>query len=169
MTADAPGAAARGRRLAAAARAALVPVSASALALGGLTAWTAAGAAGQPARIEITGAKIVMSDGDSFTTAAFRIRNSGDSDDKLLSVSSPDVLQAQLVGTEAGGSGSSVMNNLATAAVPARSTLAMSPHGVDVLIDPRSQLRAGQKMRFVLRFRDAGRLETTAAVVRPGP
>ena len=164
---DAPGAAPRGR-LAAGARAALVPVAASALVLGGLTAWSAAGAAGQPSRVEITDAQVVKSDGDSFTTAAFRIRNNGDADDELLSVSSPDAARARLVRTRPGGSGSSTMNNLTTAVVPARTTLAMSPYGVDVLIDPRAALSAGQKMRFVLRFRRQGPVEATAVVVRPG-
>jgi copper(I)-binding protein len=164
---DESGAAPRGR-LAAGARAALVPVAASALALGGLTAWTAAGAAGQPSRVEITDARVVMSDGDSFTTAAFRIRNNGDADDELLSVSSPDVDGARLVRVRAGDGGSSTMTNLATAVVPARTTLAMSPYGVDVLIDPRAALSAGQKMRFVLRFREQGPVEATAVVARPG-
>jgi copper(I)-binding protein len=165
---DTPRSAQPGRRLAASARAAVVPVAASALALGGLTAWSASGAAGQPSSVEITGARVVMSDGDSFTAAAFRIRNSGDADDELLSVSSPDAGWTRLVRTRAGDNGSSTMKDLATAVVPARTTLAMSSYGVNVLIEPRATLSAGQKMRFVLRFRRKGPVEATAVVSRPG-
>jgi copper(I)-binding protein len=162
-----------GRRLAGAARSALAPVAASALALGCLTVWSASGAAGSPARIQVSEPRVVLPlSGDQFTVAVFRIRNSGDTDDELLSVTSPAVGRGLLARTElqsdATGATTGATSMLGSMTVPARTTVAMSPHGLEVVLNLPSQLHAGERIPFVLNFRRSGRVETTALVARTG-
>lgn len=150
-------------------RAAVPALAACAVALGGLTAWTAIGAAGRPACLGVTDARVILPfGGDAQTAAFFQLRNTGGSDDDLVAVTSPDTGHAQLAHTFV-RAGTGTMAMAASATVPAHGTLSMSPYGLDVMVDldhpPR--LRAGELVPFVLHFRDSGSIRIAAVVVRP--
>jgi copper(I)-binding protein len=148
-------------------RTALPAVAACAITLGGLYGWTASGAAGCPADIGVTDARILLPFGDGEQTAAvFRLRNTGGADDDLVAVTSPETGRALLAHTvvHAGG-GSMSMTDSAT--VPARGTLTMSPFGLDVMVNRPPRLRPGQLVPFVLHFRDSTPVRVAAVVVRP--
>ncbi|MER7788788.1 copper chaperone PCu(A)C [Streptomyces sp. NPDC097640] len=156
------------RRLAGAVRGALAPLVASAVALGGLTAWTATGGAGSPARLRITDGRVWLPyAGNEFTVAFFRVRNTGGADDRLVSVTSPVTGRAMLSRTVRRGATES-MAMVDTAAVPARSGLTMSAGGLKAMVRVSTPLRLGEELPFVLRFRDSGRVTATARVVRLG-
>ncbi|MDX3228518.1 copper chaperone PCu(A)C [Streptomyces sp. ME19-01-6] len=156
------------RRPAGAVRGALAPLVAGAVALGGLTAWTATGAAGSPARIRIADARVWLPyAGNEFTVAFFRVRNTGGAHDRLVSVTSPDTGRAMLSRTVRRGATES-MAMVDTAAVPAHGTLAMSASGVKAMVRVSAPLRLGDELPFVLRFRDSGPIAATARVVRLG-
>ncbi|WP_030682457.1 copper chaperone PCu(A)C [Streptomyces sp. NRRL B-1347] len=150
--------------------AALAPVVAAALTLGGLTAWVAAGAAGGPARISVADGRVFLSYGSVAETAAFfRITNSGDSDDVLESVSSPQAVDVMLSRTvEQRGRNVESMRMVESATVPAGKRITMRPDGLDVMLRPKRPLRLGAEVPFVLTFRHSGEVRVTAVVVRPG-
>ncbi|MEU7576940.1 copper chaperone PCu(A)C [Streptomyces sp. NPDC041068] len=156
------------RRLREASLAALAPLTACAVALGALTAWTGSGAAGSPARVEVEPGTIYLPTGDRKETAAFfRITNSGGSDDRLTSVTSPVLDEVMLGRHTAAGDGAATMRMLDSAAVPAREGLTMAPLGVDVMARTRAPLSVGDRIPFVLTFRYGGRVSAEAVVVRP--
>ncbi|MER7348630.1 copper chaperone PCu(A)C [Streptomyces aurantiacus] len=147
----------------------LAPVLACALALCGLSAWVAAGAAGGPARIAVADGRVFLAYGGKAETAAFfRITNSGESGDELLSVSSPDADDVMLSRTVERAGNVESMRMVQSAAVPARSVVRMTPEGLDVMLRPTRPLRLGDEVPFVLRFRHAGAVAVRAEVVRPG-
>lgn len=147
---------------------ALAAVLASVLGLGGLVVWTAAGAAGTASELRVTGARVLLpSVGNDTTAAVFRIRNDGGAPVRLTDVTSPAMGDAMLARDEPVGDGAARMSMLEAVTVPARGTLAMSPYGIDVMVEVLEPLRVGQRVPFVLRFDDGGRLETEAVVVRP--
>ncbi|QDQ14190.1 copper chaperone PCu(A)C [Streptomyces spectabilis] len=150
--------------------AALAPVVAAALTLGGLSAWVAAGAAGGPARISVTDGRVFLPYGSVAETAAFfRITNSGDSDDVLESVRSPQAVDVMLSRTvEREGANVESMRMVESATVPAGRRITMKPDGLDVMLRPERALRLGAEVPFVLRFRHSGEVRVTAVVVRPG-
>ncbi|MGN5379512.1 copper chaperone PCu(A)C [Streptomyces lasalocidi] len=77
------------RRLTDTLLAALAPVAACSLALGGLTTWAGAGKAGSPPRITVSNGRVLLPYGDSTDTAAlFDIANVGGADDRLVNVTS---------------------------------------------------------------------------------
>ncbi|MEW2528286.1 copper chaperone PCu(A)C [Streptomyces sp. NPDC047071] len=150
--------------------AALAPVLAAALTLGGLTAWVAAGAAGGPARISVTDGRVFLTYGSVAETAAFfRITNSGDSDDVLESVRSPAAVDVMLSRTvERPGRNVESMRMVESATVPAGRRITMKPDGLDIMLRPKRALRLGAEVPFVLTFRHSGEVQVTALVVRPG-
>lgn len=149
------------------ARAALVPVVACAVALGGLTAWTASGAAGRPASVTVEDGRILLPFGIDDTAAMFTLRNTGDADDELLSVDVPSAGGAMLSRTVVkNGAGS--MRMIPTATVPARGTVKMTPHTLDIMVYRPPQVRVGDTVPVILRFRESGTMRVEARVVRPG-
>ncbi|MFC5724325.1 copper chaperone PCu(A)C [Streptomyces gamaensis] len=150
-----------------AARAALVPALAGAVALGGLTAWTASGAAVRPPTVTVEDARVLLPFGGDDTAAFVRLRNTGDADDELLGVDVPSARGAMLSRTVTRRS-ASTMTMVASAPVPAGGTLEMSPHGLDIMVTAPPPLRVGERLPLVLRFRDSGTVRTEALVVRPG-
>ncbi|MEV6736381.1 copper chaperone PCu(A)C [Streptomyces sp. NPDC051104] len=118
------------RRLAEAFLAALAPVAACVLALGGLAAWTASGAAGSPARVEVTSGRVFLPYGDGEESAAFfRISNSGGAEDELTGVTSTAVDRAMLGRNTTTSGNAGYMRPVESAIVPAGGMLAMSPWG----------------------------------------
>ncbi len=145
-----------------------MPVTAAcAVTLGGLTAWAASGAAGRPANVHVTNARLILPfvTGDQ-TAALFRLTNPGASGDELTAVTSPETGPARL-GRSVVRSGAGTMSMLPSVEVPAHGTLSMSPQGLDVMVDDPRPLHVGQRVPFVLYFRDSGPVRVTAVVVRP--
>ncbi|MEU1825917.1 copper chaperone PCu(A)C [Streptomyces abikoensis] len=149
------------------ARAALVPVAACAVALGGLTAWTASGAAGRPASVTVDDGRVFQPFGIESTAAMFRLRNTGDEDDELIGVDVPTAGGAMLSRTVV-KNGAGKMKMIASTTVPARGTVEMSPHELDVMVYRPPLVRVGERLPFVFRFRKSGVVRVDAVVVRPG-
>ncbi|MFF7730065.1 copper chaperone PCu(A)C [Streptomyces sp. NPDC008001] len=153
--------------LAAAGRAALVPVLAGAVALGGLCAWTASGAAGRPPAVTVEDARVLLPLGRDDTAAFLRVRNAGDVDDELIGVDAPTAAGAMLSRTVV-RKGAGHMEMVRSATVPAGGTLEMSPHGLDVMVWAPPRMKPGDRLPVVLQFRRAGTVRTEAEVVRAG-
>ncbi|MEH6375774.1 copper chaperone PCu(A)C [Streptomyces sp. KLMMK] len=153
--------------LTAAGRAALVPVLACAVTLGGLGAWTASGAAGRPPAVTVEDARVLLPFGRDDTAAFFRVRNDGDVDDELVGVDAPTAGGAMLSRTVV-RKGAGTMQMVRSVTVPAGGTLEMSPHGLDVMVSAPPRLRLGDRLPVVLKFRGAGAVRVEAEVVRPG-
>ncbi|WP_254878685.1 copper chaperone PCu(A)C [Streptomyces sp. NA04227] len=157
------------RRLTEALRAALAPVVACLVVLGGLVVWTDSGAAGGPVRIEVTSARMLLPYGNGRESAVyFRITNSGRTDDQLTGVTSDAVDGAMLARNTRTDGNAGYMRHLDSVTVPAGRTLAMSPQGVDVMVTVREAVRVGDVVPFVLHFRQSGRVEASAVVVEAG-
>ncbi|MEU1623870.1 copper chaperone PCu(A)C [Streptomyces sp. NPDC020096] len=148
-------------------RAVLIPVTACAVGLGGLTAWTTSGAAGRPAHLGVTDARVLLPSGDGEATAAiFQLRNDGDADDDLVRVTSEDTGQVMLARTVVrDGGGRMSMQRAAT--VPAHGWLQMTPFGLDAMVDNPPRLRVGDLVPFTLYFRDRAPVRIAAVVVSP--
>jgi copper(I)-binding protein len=156
------------RRLTDTLLAALAPVAACSVALGGLTTWVGSGGAGRPARIEVTSGRVFLPYGDSRDTAAFfRISNSGGAEDRLVAVTSSAVDGMALSRHRTTAGGVAYRQPVGSAAVPAREGLVMSPHGVDVTVRARAGWHAGDLVPFTLRFQRSGRIKVVAVVVHP--
>jgi copper(I)-binding protein len=160
------------RRLTDALLAALAPVVACGVVLGGLAVWVGSGNAGRPARVEVVGAgRVLLPYGDTRDTAAFfRISNPGDVDDRLVGVTSASGAggDVELSRHRSAGGGAAYRETVVSAVVPARETLTMSPHGLAVTLRAGEGWRAGDRVPFTLDFRRSGRIEVVAVVVRPG-
>lgn len=157
------------RRLVDALRACLAPVTACAVALGGLTAWAGSGQAGSPARIEVRAGRVLLPYNAGGETAVFfRIANSGGAEDQLMAVALTGTGEkAALTRHRATERNAAYRYGADSVTVPAGDGLTMSPHGVAVTLRAEPGWRAGDTLPFTLHFRHGGRVETTAVVVRP--
>ncbi|MFF3485879.1 copper chaperone PCu(A)C [Streptomyces sp. NPDC002701] len=158
------------RRLTDTLLAALAPVAACTLALGGLSMWTALGNAGSPARVAVTGGRVFLPTGDTPETAAFfRITNSGGSADRLLKVTSAQVDGATRFSRHRmTGTGSASARTVTSVPVPAGDSIAMSPSGLDVIVPANPDWRVGDLVTFTLHFERSGTVRSSAVVDRPG-
>ncbi|WP_037641639.1 copper chaperone PCu(A)C [Streptomyces bicolor] len=150
--------------------AALAPIAACGVALGGLTTWVNSGSAGSPARIAVTDGRVFLPYGDVRDTAAFfRITNTGGADDRLLRVTSSAVGgETALSRHRMTGGHMAYAQTVDSARVPAGGGLAMSPFGVDVTLRAKAGWRPGDLVPFTLHFEHGGRVEASAVVIRPG-
>ncbi|MBZ3905525.1 MULTISPECIES: copper chaperone PCu(A)C [Streptomyces] len=158
------------RRLTDTLLAAVAPVVVCALALSGLTLWTVYGNAGTPPRIAVTEGRVFLPTGDTPQTAAFfRVTNSGGSADRLVKVTSADVDgPGSLSRHRMTGTASAVAETVASVAVPAGGTLAMTPTGLDVIVPVNTDWRFGDLVDFTLHFEHSGAVRALAVVDRPG-
>ncbi|WP_055627213.1 copper chaperone PCu(A)C [Streptomyces hirsutus] len=149
--------------------AALAPVTACAVALGGLTVWVGTGQAGTPAHVDVTEGRVFLPYGDTRDTAAFfDLTNSGDADDRLVEVTSAATDgDISLSRHRAVGDGAAAKETVESATVPADGELAMSPHGVDVTLRAGERWQVGDRVPFTLHFEHTGPVEAVAVVVRP--
>ncbi|MER5526274.1 copper chaperone PCu(A)C [Streptomyces sp. NPDC002677] len=157
------------RRLADTLSAAVAPVAAVGLALGGLTAWATAGKAGSPPRIAVSNGRVFLPYGNNRDTAAFfDVTNGGGADDRLVKATSSAASGELALGRPrmVGGSAAS-RADVPSTTVPAGGTLAMSPGGLDVTLTAKDPLRAGDLVSFTLHFEHSGAVRTLAVVVRP--
>jgi copper(I)-binding protein len=147
-------------------RAALAPAVAAAVTLAALSAWTATGQAGRPARIHVPNAWVMRPTAPQ-TAAYFTIANTGDTADDLLEVRTP-VADTTMLGRQVdrAGAGQMVMRGALT--VPAHGTVRMTPFTTDVMLRPRNPLPVGRRVPFTLVFRHSSPIRVTAIVLRPG-
>ncbi|WP_217213630.1 copper chaperone PCu(A)C [Streptomyces sp. AC550_RSS872] len=150
--------------------AALAPIAACGVALGGLTTWVASGGGGSPARIAVTEGRVFLPYGDVRDTAAFfRITNTGGADDRLLKVTSSAVGGDMSLSRHRMTSGNAASaRTVDSARVPAGGALAMSPFGLDVTLRADPDWQTGTYVPFTLHFERGGRIEVQAVVIRPG-
>lgn len=145
-------------------RAAFVPIAVCGPALGGLASWTASGAAGRPAKIDVTSARILLPYGGETTAAVFQLRNTGGADDALVQVRSAATGPVMLSrSVDSGGAGE--MQAVASVAVPAHGTVQMSPFGLDAMVQRPPRLKVGDSVPFELVFRDGRPVRVDAVVV----
>lgn len=160
------------RRLTDALIAAVAPLAAVVLALGGLTAWTAAGKAGSPARITVTSGRVFLPYGGAGTETAafFDLANTGGSDDRLtgVTVSRGDGGATELSRHRMTGHGTAYRETVTSVAVRAGGRVPMSPVGVDVTLRSGAAWRAGDLVPFTLHFEHSGTVRVLAVVVVPG-
>ncbi|WP_078942767.1 copper chaperone PCu(A)C [Streptomyces viridochromogenes] len=158
------------RRIAESLFAALAPIAACGVALGGLTTWVGSGSAGSPARIAVADGRVFLPYGDVRDTAAFfRITNSGGADDRLLKVTSSAVAGDMTLSRHRMTSGNAASaQTVDSARVPADGGLAMSPYGLDVTLRAEPEWQTGTYVPFTLHFERGGRIDVQAMVVRPG-
>jgi copper(I)-binding protein len=151
------------------ARAALAPVICAALLIGLLSAWVATGGAGTVSRvtIRVSQAAVTLPSSASPGQAAtyLTVTNLG-GPDTLLSARSASA--SRVIFVRHAGSAAGPGTAVRSLAIPAHSTLSLSPFGLDiVLLDP-GPLTVGATVPLVLTFRNAGRVTVDAAVTPPG-
>ncbi|SFF59786.1 hypothetical protein SAMN05216251_120143 [Actinacidiphila alni] len=149
-------------------RTALVPVAAVAVTLFGLLLYASSGAAGTPpARITVSGGRILAPTNPEHTAAFFTLRNTGGTDDTLVSVGSPQ-LGPVMIARTAVADGAGRMVRSAGIPVPAGGTYAMTPSGGDLMLPAASWLTPGRTVDFDLRFAGGGTVRARAVVVPLG-
>jgi copper(I)-binding protein len=132
-----------------------------------LTAYTTTGAAGEPpARISVSNARVFVPLNSANTAAFFDISNTGAAGDVLKSVSSPE-LGVTMLGRRVTKDGAGRMEPINSLTIPARSRVKMTPYGVDVMVLDPPKLKAGDKVRFDLWFRNFGQVTVEAVTVPP--
>ncbi|MFG2797880.1 copper chaperone PCu(A)C [Streptomyces pseudovenezuelae] len=159
------------RRLRDGALAALVPVAACSVALAGLTTWAGTGRAGSPARVSVTGGRVLLpSAGVQETAAFFRVTNRGGSGDRLIRVTSPAAPGGITLARHRMNEGNGAYRTgIDSVEIPAGGSLAMSPQGVDLTVPATAgEWSSGDLVPFTLEFRRSGRVKVLAVVVRPG-
>jgi periplasmic copper chaperone A len=96
--------------------------------------------------------------------AYFTIMNGRDTEDALLSASTPVAGHVEMHETKF-EDGMAKMRPLKEIRVPARGRVAVAPSGIHLmLVDLKSPLVAGTKVPMTLQFRNAGRIEIQLAV-----
>lgn len=138
------------------------------VALGGLSAWTAAGYAGSPAKIAVQKSRVLLPviPGSS-TNAYFRIVNTGGAPDRLRSVSSPSVASdIELTAHRMTSMSGAYRERTESIGIPAYGEVDMSPFGTAVTLPAGKTWREGDRISFTLDFERTGRI-TVDAVVRP--
>lgn len=146
----------------------LAPVLACGITLGALTAWTASGAAGSPAEPTLVDARIMLPSNPDATAALFNLTNEGGADDELVRVSTPAKAGRVMLSRSVHKNGVGTMQMVTAAPLPAGGALEMSATGLDVMVEDPPPMRLGERVPFVLHFRDSAPLRVNALVVRPG-
>ncbi|MFI1198034.1 copper chaperone PCu(A)C [Streptomyces sp. BHT-5-2] len=145
-----------------------VPLLTCLVTLGTLTAWTATGNAGTPARLTAAEGRVLIPAGNDATAAFFTVRNSGTANDVLTAVTGPPGHRAMLSRDIAVGRNAHSMAMAPGATVPAGGALTMTPTTLDIMVSPPPRLAPGDRLTFTLHFRDSPPLTVTARAVRPG-
>ncbi|MGW2086522.1 copper chaperone PCu(A)C [Streptomyces sp. NPDC001880] len=136
-------------------------------ALCGLAAWTTAGYAGRPARIEVLSGHVLLPvlPGRA-TNAYFRITNTGGAPDRLLSATVSAAGRAELTAHRMTPDSGAYRESVDDLTVPAGTELTMSPFGPAVTVAASPTWRTGDRITFTLGFERSGPV-TVEAVVRP--
>ncbi|MFD3419851.1 copper chaperone PCu(A)C [Streptomyces decoyicus] len=145
-----------------------VPLLTCLVTLGTLTAWTASGNAGRPAKLSVSEGRVLIPTGTDATAAFFTVRNTGAADDVLTGVTGPTGHRAMLSRTVDIGHNARSMAMVRAATVPAGGALTMTPTTLDVMVSPPPRLAPGDRLTFTLHFRDSPPRTVAARAVRPG-
>ncbi|MGX1850774.1 copper chaperone PCu(A)C [Streptomyces sp. NPDC055299] len=145
-----------------------VPLLTCLVTLGTLTAWTAAGNAGTPARLSVAEGRVLIPAGSDATAAFFTIRNTGGSDDVLTGVTGPPGHRTMLSRTVDIGDNARSMAMVKDATVPAGGALTMTATTLDVMVSPPPRLAPGDRLTFTLHFRHSPPRTVRALAVAPG-
>ncbi|MFD4127153.1 copper chaperone PCu(A)C [Streptomyces globisporus] len=144
-----------------------VVILASLTAIGGLSAWTTAGYAGSPAKIEVREAQVLLPviPGQN-TNAYFPIANTGGAPDRLRSVTSTSSSAAELTVHRMNTANGAYRERSESVEIPADGEVEMSPHGLAVTLRSDPSWRSGDRVTFTLGFQRSGKI-TVEATVRP--
>ncbi|WP_327436525.1 copper chaperone PCu(A)C (plasmid) [Streptomyces sp. NBC_01201] len=136
-------------------------------AVGCLSAWTSAGYAGSPAKIDVREAQVLLPviPGRD-TNAYFRIANTGGAPDRLLSVTSSAASAAELTVHRMNQENGAYRESSGSVEIPAEGEVEMSPHGSAVTLRSDPSWRSGGRVTFILEFERSGTI-TVEADVRP--
>lgn len=93
-----------------------------------------------------------------------RITNSGDIDDQLLMVTTPQAAAADLHKTSISASGRAKMEAVGALKIPAGETVDLTPGGLHLMMMQPKPLRAGGTVDLTLTFEHAGERKVTARV-----
>ncbi|WP_327701383.1 copper chaperone PCu(A)C [Streptomyces decoyicus] len=145
-----------------------VPLLTCLVTLGTLTAWTASGNAGRPAKLSVSEGRVLIPTGAEATAAFFTLRNTGGADDVLTGVTGPTGHRAMLSRTVDIGHNARSMAMVRAATIPAGGALTMTPTTLDVMVSPPPRLAPGDRLTFTLHFRDSPPRTVAARAVRPG-
>ena len=149
-------------------RTALVPLATVTVGLLALTAFASSGAAGAPpARIEVSGGRVLAPTNPGTTSAYFELRNTGRSGDTLLSVSSPGLGRVMIARTVV-SHGAGRMSRVDGVYLPPGGRFAMTPEGTDLMVPSARSLTVGRAVEFDLRFAGSGTVRARAVVVPLG-
>ncbi|WP_260988305.1 copper chaperone PCu(A)C [Streptomyces sp. CFMR 7] len=161
----------RPRRIREATMTGAVVALASLVAVGSLSAWTTAGYAGSPARIEVSEGRVLLPviPGRN-TNAYFRIVNTGGAPDRLVSVITRSETNPELTVHRMNTSNGAYRERSGPVDVPAYGEVEMSPHGPAVTLRADPSWRPGERVTFTLDFRRSGKVTVDAVVraVTPG-
>ncbi|MFJ7084064.1 copper chaperone PCu(A)C [Streptomyces griseus] len=140
---------------------------ASLAAIGGLSAWTTAGYAGSPAKIDVREARVLLPviPGQN-TNAYFRIVNSGGAPDHLRSVTFSASSATELTVHRMNATNGAYRERSGSVEIPAEGEVEMSPHGSAVTLRSDASWRPGDRVTFTLDFQRSGTV-TVEADVRP--
>ncbi|MFI9630281.1 copper chaperone PCu(A)C [Streptomyces sp. NPDC052042] len=140
---------------------------ASLAAIGCLSAWTTAGYAGSPAKIDVREARVLLPviPGRN-TNAYFRIVNTGGAPDRLRSVTSSAASAPELTVHRMNTANGAYRERSGDVVIPAYGEVEMSPHGSAVTLRSDASWRPGDRVTFTLDFQRSGTV-TVDAVVRP--
>ncbi|MEV7959497.1 copper chaperone PCu(A)C [Streptomyces sp. NPDC088252] len=157
----------RVRRAREAAGTGAVVALASLAAIGCLSAWTTAGYAGSPAKIEVREARVLLPviPGQN-TNAYFRVANTGGAPDRLRSATSTGSSAAELTVHRMNTANGAYRERSGSVDIPAKGEVEMSPHGSAVTLRADPSWRPGDCVTFTLDFQRSGKI-TVEATVRP--
>jgi len=149
-------------------RGALVPVTAVATALFALVLYASSGAAGAPpARIEVSGGRVLVPSNPETTSAYFDLRNTGASADTLVSVTSPRLRRVTIARTVVAG-GAGRMEPVDGLYLPPGGRFGMTASTTDLMVTADPALTAGRTVDFDLHFAGSGTVRARAVVVPLG-
>ncbi|WP_421119516.1 copper chaperone PCu(A)C [Aquihabitans daechungensis] len=131
---------------------------------------TSASAQGtEPATVHVDDATIDWPANPSVAAVRMLVRNGTDTDDRLLTVSSPVAEASSIHRTDTDDQGRSTMERQDGVAVPARSTVTFESGGLHVMLtDLDVDLHVGDQVTLNLTFEQAGTVQAQAEVVEPG-
>ncbi|MFN8051995.1 MAG: copper chaperone PCu(A)C [Acidimicrobiales bacterium] len=132
--------------------------------IGGLTALAVAGCGESSRPIDVSGASIPLPANPAEASVYLTIVNSGDTDDRLLSVESPSAVAVHLHETTIADNGFASMTAVPTLTIPAGMTIALKPGGLHLMMMTSKPLAEGDRVKLTLTFEHAGALHTEARV-----
>ncbi len=98
--------------------------------------------------------------GKTVTAAFVKLANGGDSDDALLEATSAAVRSIELHHMKTGSDGVMSMERVPSIALPKGGTTALAPGGLHMMLfGTKTEMRAGSKVRILLRFAHADPIE----------